>query len=186
MSGTWLVEQPSLSMLRFHPRVMMVFSHLREPRFQFNWLLFFLGIVLWLTGCSSQTMVPMNVWSQKSKLHMGIQPFLKRIQYLKEHVETMFQTLLFFLFGVANLVWVAWFDPSWSWYFLYIHACMHALIKIIMLNLVQGCQTCWDLSHMANMKPLFWDFLCWRNSIQLDFDSNGHTCALIGWSHTWV
>ena len=71
------------------------------------------------------------------------------------------------------------------------HACMHALIKniyiyIYMLNLVQGCQTCWDLSHMANMKPVFWDFLCWRNSIQLDFDSNGHTCALIGWSHTWV
>lgn len=31
MAGTWMVEQPSLSMLRFHPRVMEVFSDLREP-----------------------------------------------------------------------------------------------------------------------------------------------------------
>ena len=31
MGGTWMVEQPRLSMLRFHPRVMEVFSVLREP-----------------------------------------------------------------------------------------------------------------------------------------------------------
>jgi len=31
MAGTWMVEQPSLSMLRFHPRDMEVFSDLREP-----------------------------------------------------------------------------------------------------------------------------------------------------------
>lgn len=134
----------------------------------------------------------MNVWSQKSKLHMGIQPFLKRIQYLKEHVETMFQTLLCFCLGLP--IWYELLDSIRAGVdtsYISMHACMHALIKniyiyIYMLNLVQGCQTCWDLSHMANMKPVFWDFLCWRNSIQLDFDSNGHTCALIGWSHTWV
>jgi hypothetical protein len=35
MSGCWMVEQPSLSLLRFHPRVMEVFSHFREPWCQF-------------------------------------------------------------------------------------------------------------------------------------------------------
>ena len=31
MSGAWLVEQPSLSMLRFHPRIMDTFSFFEEP-----------------------------------------------------------------------------------------------------------------------------------------------------------
>ena len=31
MAGTWMVEQPRLSMLRFHPRIMEAFSTLREP-----------------------------------------------------------------------------------------------------------------------------------------------------------
>ena len=35
MSGCWMVEQPSLSLLRFHPRVMEAFSHFREPWCQF-------------------------------------------------------------------------------------------------------------------------------------------------------
>ena len=31
MSGAWMVEQPHLSMLRFHPRIMDVFSECKEP-----------------------------------------------------------------------------------------------------------------------------------------------------------
>lgn len=31
MSGCWVIEQPGLSMLRFHPRVMQTLSHFKEP-----------------------------------------------------------------------------------------------------------------------------------------------------------
>lgn len=36
MGGVWVVEQPSLSMLRFHPRVMDIFERCKETWFHFK------------------------------------------------------------------------------------------------------------------------------------------------------
>jgi len=57
LSGCWAVEQPHLSMLRFHPRVMQVFHHFRVTGFNNGYI--FLGTpgeYLWYHICFGWTL----------------------------------------------------------------------------------------------------------------------------------